>query len=91
MSKPRWLASVQMLCGVCRGDHNALPDWRRRLLSVIAQTHGSSASNRGGFNVGGGLNFGLLAFKTFAEARYTWVAAANGSTTFVPITVGLML
>ena len=51
---------------------------------------GSSASNRGGFNVGGGLNLGLLAFKAFAEARYTLVATANGSTTFVPITVGVM-
>lgn len=51
---------------------------------------GSSASNRGGFNVGGGLNVGLLALKAFAEARYTWVATANGSTSFVPVTVGLM-
>jgi hypothetical protein len=38
-----------------------------------------------GFNIGGGLDFGLAALKLFAEARYFSVGDAD----FLPITVGL--
>ena len=51
---------------------------------------GTGASNHAGFNIGGGLNLPLLVFKGFAEARYNHVSTSGGSTSFVPITVGLM-
>lgn len=43
------------------------------------------AENDFGFNVGGGLDFGLASLKLFAEARYFSV----GDSDFLPITVGI--
>ena len=51
---------------------------------------GTAASNHGGFNIGGGVNLPLMVFKGFAEARYNHVSTSGGSTSFVPVTVGLM-
>ena len=51
---------------------------------------GSSASNHFGINVGGGLNLPLLLFKGFVEARYHRVSQSGGSTSFVPVTIGLL-
>ena len=50
---------------------------------------GTSASNHFGYNVGAGINLPFL-FKGFAEARYNHVSTNGGSTSFVPITVGLI-
>lgn len=43
-----------------------------------------------GFGFGGGVLFGLAGFNAFAEARYLSVQTSVSSTTFVPLTVGLM-
>jgi opacity protein-like surface antigen len=43
-----------------------------------------------GWNVGGGLNFGLGTLSTMIEARYVSVNTDNGSTTYVPVTFGIM-
>jgi hypothetical protein len=43
-----------------------------------------------GFGFGGGVLFGLAGFNAFAEARYLSVQTSASSTTFVPLSVGLM-
>ncbi|MEX2156982.1 MAG: outer membrane beta-barrel protein [Gemmatimonadales bacterium] len=43
-----------------------------------------------GFGFGGGVLFGLGGFNAFAEARYLSIQTSLASTTFVPLTVGLM-
>lgn len=43
-----------------------------------------------GFNVGAGLSMGLSGFDTFVEARYNHVRGEFGSTSWVPITFGIM-
>ena len=47
---------------------------------------GVDAQTDFGWNLGGGINFGLGALKAFAEARYMKVGDGDG---FYPITVGL--
>ena len=42
------------------------------------------------FGGGGGVTFNLSGFSAFAEARYMSVKTSGSSTTFVPISVGLM-
>ena len=49
-----------------------------------------SPENHFGFNIGGGLNIPLTGFDAFIEARYHRVSEKDGSTSFVPITVGVM-
>ena len=51
---------------------------------------GGAASNHFGFNAGAGLNVPLLVFKAFVEARYNRISETGGSTSFVPVTVGVM-
>jgi Outer membrane protein beta-barrel domain len=48
-----------------------------------------SASNHFGFNAGAGLRIPLAGFTTFIEARYNRISD-NGSTSFVPVTVGVI-
>ena len=49
-----------------------------------------SAENHFGFNIGGGLNIPLTGFDAFIEARYHRVSENGGSTSFVPVTVGVL-
>ena len=43
-----------------------------------------------GWNVGGGLNFGLGTLSTMVEARYVTVNTSGGSIHYVPVTFGIM-
>ena len=51
---------------------------------------GSATENKLGWNVGGGLNFGLGTLATMLEARYVNVNTSGGSTHYVPVTFGIM-
>ena len=57
---------------------------------VSSSATGSVASNDFGFNAGAGIKIPLIVFSTFIEARYTRVSETGGSTSFVPVTVGVM-
>jgi len=57
---------------------------------VSSSLTGTTASNHFGFNAGAGLNVPLLVFKAFVEARYNRISESGGSTSFVPVTVGVM-
>ena len=57
---------------------------------VSSSLTGGAASNHFGFNAGAGLNVPLLVFKAFVEARYNRISETGGSTSFVPVTVGVM-
>ena len=50
---------------------------------------GSVASNHLGFNAGAGVNIPLTGFAMFIEARYNRISANGGSTSFLPVTVGV--
>ena len=51
----------------------------------------SLTDNHFGWNAGAGVSLPLTGFKTFVEARYNRVSAANGKyAEFVPITFGIM-
>jgi hypothetical protein len=57
---------------------------------VSSSATGSVASNSFGFNAGAGLKIPLLVFAAFIEARYNRISENGGSTSFVPVTVGVM-
>jgi len=57
---------------------------------VSSSATGSVASNSFGFNAGAGVKIPLLVFSTFIEARYNRISESGGSTSFVPVTVGVM-
>ncbi len=57
---------------------------------VSSSLTGSVASNHFGFNAGAGLQIPLSGFATFIEARYNRISENGGSTSFVPVTVGVM-
>jgi opacity protein-like surface antigen len=57
---------------------------------VSSSATGSVASNNFGFNAGAGVKIPLIAFSTFIEARYNRISENGGSTSFVPVTVGVM-
>jgi len=59
-------------------------------VSSSATGTGTAASNHFGFNAGAGLNLPLSGFTTFVEARYNRISESGGSTSFVPVTVGVM-
>ena len=50
---------------------------------------GSVAANHLGFNAGAGVNIPFTGFAMFIEARYNRISANGGSTSFVPVTVGV--
>jgi opacity protein-like surface antigen len=51
----------------------------------------SNLENRFGWNIGGGVNIPFSSsFKTFIEARYHSVRLDNGTSSFVPITFGVL-
>lgn len=51
---------------------------------------GSATENKLGWNVGGGLNFGLGTLSTMLEARYVTVNTSGSSLHYVPVTFGIM-
>lgn len=51
---------------------------------------GSATENKMGWNVGGGLNFGLGTLSTMLEARYVTVNTSGSSLHYVPVTFGIM-
>jgi len=51
---------------------------------------GNDTQSKLGWNVGGGVNFGLGTLATMVEARYVTVNTEGGSTHYVPITFGIM-
>ena len=51
---------------------------------------GEASSTDFGFNGGIGLRFGLSGFSTFAEARYNHIMTDGESTSYIPITFGIM-
>jgi hypothetical protein len=57
---------------------------------VSSSLTGTVASNNFGFNAGAGLQIPLSGFATFIEARYNRISENGGSTSFVPVTVGVM-
>ena len=57
---------------------------------VSSSVTGTVASNHFGFNAGAGLQIPLTGFTTFIEARYNRFSENGGSTSFVPVTVGVM-
>jgi hypothetical protein len=58
-------------------------------LSWNNSSSGGNSSSKIGFNVGGGVNFGMSALKLFAEARYFSVSDNGFKTNWIPITVGI--
>ena len=59
-------------------------------MKLDAGSIGSDTQTKLGWNVGGGLNFGLGTLKTMVEARYVTVNTEGGSTHYVPVTFGIM-
>ncbi len=59
-------------------------------VSASATGIGGTASNHFGFNAGAGLRVQLTGFTIFIEARYNRISENAGSTSFVPVTVGVM-
>ena len=59
-------------------------------VSSSASGIGTAASNHFGFNGGAGLKLPLLVFSAFIEARYNRVSENGGSTSFIPVTIGVM-
>lgn len=57
---------------------------------VSSSVAGSSSSSHVGFNAGGGVKIPLTGFSVFGEARYNRFSETGGSTSFVPVTVGVM-
>ena len=53
-------------------------------------TVSANSSTQFGFDVGGGITIPLSGFNTFIEARYNHFNDNGGSTSFVPITFGIM-
>ena len=50
----------------------------------------TGSESKVGFNAGAGFKFGLTGFAAFVEARYHHVSTTGGSTSFVPISFGLI-
>ena len=50
---------------------------------------GGVSSSKIGFNVGGGVNFGMSALKLFVEARYFSISDNGAKANWIPITVGI--
>lgn len=57
--------------------------------SWVHSSNAGMSSSKIGFNVGGGVNFGMSALKLFAEARYFSVSDNGVKTNWIPITLGI--
>lgn len=58
-----------------------------RVSSTIS---GGSATSGFGFNAGAGINLPLTGFSTFIEARFNHVSVSGRSTSYIPVTVGVL-
>ena len=59
-------------------------------LKADAGGGNNGTDNKMGWNVGGGLGFGLGTLQTMIEARYVTVNTSGASTHYVPVTFGIM-
>jgi opacity protein-like surface antigen len=59
-------------------------------LGIYNIDPGPDSETKIGIGVGGGVTFDLAGFNAFAEARYVSVQTSGSSTTFIPLTIGLM-
>lgn len=59
-------------------------------LGIYNVDPGPGSETKIGYAFGGGVTFNLGGLNAFAEARYASVQTSISSTTFVPLTVGLM-
>ena len=58
--------------------------------SLSGTIDNGTPQNHFGFNIGAGLNIPLTGFNAFIEARYNRISENGGSTSFVPVTVGVL-
>jgi hypothetical protein len=59
-------------------------------LGIYNVDFGADTQTKLGYALGGGVTFTLGGLNAFAEARWASVQTSGSSTTFVPLTVGLM-
>jgi opacity protein-like surface antigen len=59
-------------------------------VKIDAGSLGNDSETKLGWNVGGGLNFGLGTLSTMVEARYVTVNTSGSSIHYVPVTFGIM-
>jgi len=59
-------------------------------LGIYNVDGGADSETKVGIGIGGGVTFTLGGLDAFAEARYVSVLTSNVSTTFVPLTFGLL-
>ena len=59
-------------------------------LGIYNVDFGTTSQTKIGYALGGGVTFNIGGLSAFAEARYASVQTSGSSTTFVPLTVGLM-
>jgi hypothetical protein len=59
-------------------------------LGIYNVDFGTGSQTKIGYALGGGITFNLGGLNAFAEARYVSVKTSSFTTTFVPVTVGLM-
>jgi hypothetical protein len=59
-------------------------------LGIYNVDFGPSSETKIGYALGGGVTFNIGGLNAFAEARFTSVQTSVSSTTFVPVSVGLM-
>jgi opacity protein-like surface antigen len=59
-------------------------------LGIYNVDPGPDSETKLGIGVGGGVTFNLAGFNAFAEARYVSVQTSGASTTFIPLTIGLL-
>ena len=57
--------------------------------SWVHSSNSGMSSSKFGYNVGGGVNFGMSALKLFAEARYFSISDNGVKTNWIPITLGI--
>ena len=50
----------------------------------------STSTNKMGWNIGGGIKFGLAGFSALGEVRYHRIQTSGGSTAFIPVTFGVL-
>ena len=59
-------------------------------LGIYNVDPGTDSETKIGLGLGGGVTFSLGGLNAFAEARYVSVKTSGSSTTFLPLTVGLL-
>lgn len=59
-------------------------------LGIYNVDFGTDTETKIGLGLGGGVTFGLGGLNAFAEARYVSIKTSGSSTTFIPLTIGLL-